>query len=368
MRDENAGGARRILFVHPFADEGGAENVLVRLLARLDRSFEPVVLLMREGPLADALRELSIETHVHHLPGKKSVARFPFVAGEIARDVEGERIDLIHANGTKAALLAPLLARHLGRPPLVWMKHGHDFDWLAPRLIGPPYDRIVCVSEAVARSFPRRLRDRVSVCYPGVIPPPDPAPIESTEPLLVFAGRIDPKKGVSRLVRSIGVLRDRGIPGKLAIAGPVNPKSPRHGEELKELVGRLGLSGRVDFKGWVDDIDQLYDRARVVAMASNLWYRKGRAEGAGLVLLEGMSHARPVVAPNEGGMAEIVADAGTLVDAPEPEQFADALQPYFEDVELAREVGDRGRRRVHAGFTVEVMTQKLSVVYEELLP
>jgi glycosyltransferase involved in cell wall biosynthesis len=78
--------------------------------------------------------------------------------------------------------------------------------------------------------------------------------------------------------------------------------------------------------------------------------------------MEGMAHARPVVAPQEPGIAEVVGDCGTLVDERTPDAFARALEPYLADRALAGEVGRRGRERATRLFsfdrTVAVLTHE----------
>lgn len=353
----------KVLFLHPFAQEGGSENVLLRLIATLDSRFEATVVLMNHGPLEDEVRDLGTPCHVVPLPGKRSVPRFPFAARALAQRLGGD-FDVIHANGTKAALFGGYVARQIDLP-MLWMKHGHDWDWLAPRVIGPSSDRIICVSSAVAAAFPAWLQDRVAVCHPGVRLPRT-SPAAETDPLILAVGRIDPLKGPANLILALALLRDRGVDARLAIAGPADPKAPRHRAELTDLIAQFGLERRAEVLGWVPDIDALYASSRVVALASRKPRSDRGVEGTPLVLLEGMSHARPVVAPNDGGIAEIVGDAGTLIGEARPDELAEALEPYLLDRSLAQEVGARGRRRVEAEFRLEQMTERLAGEYEGL--
>ena len=158
----------RVLFVQPFARGGGSENVLLRLVDGVDRGrVDPVVLMMEDGPLSTQIGALGLRQRIVELPGKLSILRFPFAAHRLAGWLRAEEIEVIHANGTKAAMLSALLGRKLGIPVL-WMKHGHDFDRWAPRMLGPRCDRIACVSRAVAATFPENLSDSIFVCTPGV--------------------------------------------------------------------------------------------------------------------------------------------------------------------------------------------------------
>ena len=356
----------RVLFIQPFAGKGGSENVLVRILESMDDQFDTSVLLLQSGSLADEIEAMGVHAEIHALPGKRSVPSFPVAARNLAGGLHSQGISVIHANGTKAALFGVFLAPHLD-VPLLWMKHGHDFDWWAPRLIGPRCDRIVCVSNAVAAHFPADLRDRVSVIYPGVPPLPVDERAAETPPRVVCVGRLDPKKGIATLIQAIDVLRRRGTYAELDIVGPPNPKSPRYEAQLRRLIEKLSLGDRVRLRGWVDDLDAAYRESRVVALASRSLVPGRAAEGTPLTLLEGMNHSRPVVAPREDGIQEIVGDGGALVSDGSPTGYANALAPYLLDASLAERVGRVAHRRVEESFTVDQLASKLEDLYAELV-
>ena len=361
-------GPVKALFVQPFAHGGGSENVLLRLVGGLDRSrIDPVMLLMEDGPLTTQIAALELRQRIVELPGKLSILRFPFVARRLAGWLSAEGIEVIHANGTKAAMLSVLLGRRLGIPVL-WMKHGHDFDRLAPRMLGPWCDRIACVSRAVAATFPEKLSDRIFVCTPGVGLVSAP-PVRETGPVIVSVGRMDPLKGFDELIRATALLRERGVPAQLKLAGHSNAKSPNYESELRRLVDDLGLRDSVTLLGGVASLDELYEEARVVALASRRPRRRQGStgvEGTPLVLLEGMSFGRPVVAPDDGGIAEITGDAGTLTPTATAAHLAEALEPYLRDPELAEEVGRRGRARVQERYTVPGMIETFTAEYERM--
>ena len=331
----------------------------------MDDRFDASVLLLQRGELADEIEARGVHAESYPLPGKRSVPTFPVAARKLADQLRDRGISVIHANGTKGALFGIFLAPHLD-VPLLWMKHGHDFDWWAPRLIGARCDRIVCVSKAVATHFPEDLQDRVSVIYPGVSLLPVEQSAAETPPRVVCVGRLDPKKGIATLIQAMDILRHRGIPAELDVIGPPNPKSPRYEGRLKRLIEKLSLGDRVRLRGWVDDLDAAYREGRVVALASRSLVPGQAAEGTPLTLLEGMNHSRPVVAPREDGIQEIVGDGGTLVSDGNPAGYADALAPYLVDPSLAERVGQTAHRRVEKWFTVDQLASKLEDLYAEL--
>lgn len=345
----------RILFIAPYGGFGGSENVLINVLERLDRTrFEPRVLILEHGPLRDRILELGIPTLVQHMPGKPGVARFL----TNARRIPGP-VDLIHANGGKAAVYGLWLRRHLNAP-LLWMKHDYSYEGVPTHSLAARCDHVVCVSHAMADGLP----GNVSVIYPGVILR-DVQPVESTRPTIVSVGRMDPFKGFDQLLLAAAQLRAEGIELDVRLAGPPDNIHRDTQQQLKRLAGELGLGA--DNVGWADDLDEVYASARVVALASKPKGENGApGEGAPLVLMEAMGAARPVVGTDMPGIAEVIADCGSLVGPPTAENFARALKPYLQDPQLAARTGAKGRIRVEQLMTLDRTVAELSALYSRL--
>jgi glycosyltransferase involved in cell wall biosynthesis len=350
----------RILCIAPFGDYGGSEMVLMRVLRALDDSIDVRLVVLTPGPFADMLVDEGYAPQIENLHGKRAVLRFPALVRSISRRYRDSGIQLVHANGIKAALLGVPVARRLG-VPVIWMKHDHFYDGRFARAVARRCDRVVVVSEAMAEQFRPELDGRLSVIYPGVRLAP-PAPPTPTEPLVVAVGRLDPRKGFANLLRAGRLLRDRGYDARMRIAGPVDRVFPRHAAELDALVDELGMREYAKV-GWVDDIDSLYRRARVVAMASPPNEGGKPSEGAPTVLMEAMGHARPVVGPRQAGIAEVVGDVGTLVDEPTPEGLADGLEAYIADARMADEVGRRGRERAERLYSFDRTLDQLTELW-----
>jgi glycosyltransferase involved in cell wall biosynthesis len=356
---------KTILFLHPSAGIGGAEEVLVAAVRGLAGEFEVIVALLARGELEARLRDAGAEVIVDELPGRRSIPLYPLAARRLARTLRGRGVAVVHANQTKVVLLGIPLAKRLGAP-LLWMKHGHDFDRTAPRFLGPRCDRIVCVTQAVAATFPASCRDRISIVHPGVELPETTTP-PGAEPIVLSVGTLIPTKGHDTLIRAIARLQDMGVAARLEIAGSEHRVARGHLAELERLAAELGVSELVGFLGWVSDMPAAYARCRVVGLASRPAREGVPAEGAPLALLEAMAHARPIVAPDEAGIAEIVADAGTLIGEPTAGGFAEALAPYLRDRDLAVAGGEAGRARVEEGFTIDRMVADLRATYGELM-
>jgi phosphatidyl-myo-inositol dimannoside synthase len=148
------------------------------------------------------------------------------------------------------------------------------------------------------------------------------------------------------------------LPPRLVIAGDGDDR-PR----LETLADSLGLAGQVLFTGFVSEatLAELYARAAVFVMPS-------RGEGFGLVYLEAMRAARPCIAARASAAAEIVVDGetGLLVDPLDPDAIALALGHLLASPELARAMGEAGRRRLERHFTPRLFRERLWPLLDRL--
>jgi glycosyltransferase involved in cell wall biosynthesis len=95
---------------------------------------------------------------------------------------------------------------------------------------------------------------------------------------------------------------------------------------------------------------------------------QGDTEGPGVVLIEAMSYARPVIASAAGGTVEIVQDGrnGFLVPPGDAPALADAIGRMMEDPRAARELGLNGREDVERGFSGSVIADRLAEIYRRV--
>jgi glycosyltransferase involved in cell wall biosynthesis len=116
------------------------------------------------------------------------------------------------------------------------------------------------------------------------------------------------------------------------------------------------------FVGHQTDVALWFSVGDVVAMPSH-------HEAFGLSAVEAMSCGRPLVASNVGGLAEIVENgkSGILFEPEDSEELADELLRVLASPELAANLGENARKRVHENFTMETMVQGWIDCYESVL-
>ena len=182
---------------------------------------------------------------------------------------------------------------------------------------------------------------------------------------MLFVGRLEPRKGIDVLIAAANLLADRGVTPRFVIAG--NDTRILGDGLTYEQAWRSGRAGRVlpdiTFLGEVSEAElrRLYRRADLVVMPS-------RYESFGLVLLEAMMLAKPVVASAVGGIKEIVRPGvdGLLVAVDDPAALADAIDALADDVDMRRTMGSQGRQRFLDEYTSSRAAQRLAELLERI--
>jgi phosphatidylinositol alpha-1,6-mannosyltransferase len=176
-------------------------------------------------------------------------------------------------------------------------------------------------------------------------------------------------KGHDQLLRAIaGDAAAGNVRPRLEAGGNVRPRLVIAGDgddrpRLAQLASDLGIADQVLFTGFVSEatLAELYARSSIFVMPS-------RGEGFGLVYLEAMRAGKPCVAARASAAAEIVADGetGLLVDASDTGELKAALGRLLESPELARRMGEAGRRRWEQVFSPERFRERLRPLLDRL--
>jgi len=133
--------------------------------------------------------------------------------------------------------------------------------------------------------------------------------------------------------------------------------------QLREDVARRGLSEKIRFIGFRDDVDRLMP-------CFDLLVHPAVMEGMGNILLQAAACEVPIVASAAGGIPEVVRDGvnGRLVPPRDVQALADAMIELLSDAERRRRMGVAGRRLVEAEFSIDDMVEAYLRVYREHMP
>jgi D-inositol-3-phosphate glycosyltransferase len=183
-------------------------------------------------------------------------------------------------------------------------------------------------------------------------------------PLVLFAGRVQPLKGLDVAIRAFEIVA-RSLPDArlLVVGGASGERGPAEMAAMLDLVAELGLADRVAFHPPLPhrEVPVAYRAADVLVVPS-------RSESFGLVAAEAQACGIPVVAAAVGGLPYVVADgrSGLLVDGRDPGGFAAALLRVLGDRNLAEDLA-RGAL-VHAEqFSWRATTDRLLELYSGMV-
>ena len=180
---------------------------------------------------------------------------------------------------------------------------------------------------------------------------------------MLSVSRFDPGENLALAVDAFAALRARLAPAafatvRLVLAGHVDARLAEARTLAAELEARavgLGIEGQVSLVRSPSDAE----RRALLARAACVIYTP-LAEHFGLVPLEAMAAARPVIAVNRGGPTETIVhgETGWLAD-PRPEAFADALAAVLRDAGAARRMGEAGWAHVRRHFSRRAFGDRL---------
>ena len=352
-----------VLHVQKVAGISGSEAHLLQLLPDLRvRGWDIRFLMLHEDEpgaweFARELRARDVPLDDIRLRADVDPIAFAEVVSYLAR----VRPSVLHTHLVHADVYGQL-AGTMARVPLrLSTKHGFNefregrFFGLADRSVGSLAHVHIAISQGLAHYLAETEgfdQDDFEIVHYGIASHDGVISFPS-EPRLLCVGRLIPIKGHLVLLRALAQARAR-VPGvTLAVAGrgPLEPA-------LKTYARALGLEGAVDFLGFVSPVQKAIEDAAIVVVPS-------LGEGFGMVALEAMERARPVIVSAVGGLPEIVVDGETGIVVPpgDAEALAEAIVRLAGDLDAAAAMGRRARERALAEFPPERSVARIEELY-----
>ncbi|MCX4165470.1 MULTISPECIES: glycosyltransferase family 4 protein [Paraburkholderia] len=379
--------ALTVLFVDQSGQLGGAEFALLSL-AGLYASRGKVVLLS-EGPFRARLEALGVHVQVI---GSKQVSnihrqsmRFgwlralPGIASQVrAIAAEAKRFDVLFLN-TQKALVLGALGKPFHRRPVIWYLHdimsAQHFGfvqraivkWMVCHMV----DRVVANSHASAQALAALTgcaTDTLAVVHNGIdtsifdsfgtLDADDIAALRRRLGLPEHVwlaglfGRIAPWKGQHVAIAALARLQDV----HLVLVGDALYGEHAYAHELHDLAKRIGVTERVHFVGFRDEIPAWMKAMDVILHTST------EPEPFGRVIVEGMAAAKPVIATAAGGVTEIIRHQhnGWLVQPGDEKELADAVSTLRASPDLAQRLADQGHADAQRDFSLDGFLRKMT--------
>ena len=329
----------------------------------------------------DGMRVVYFHTwHLPQWPGTLGPVWLPDLPGHLAAELAG--YDVVHLNGYRNLMNLPVTraARRAG-VPLVMQPHGampvivntfgikRAYDRLLGRQELEGLSALIALQErerqqAIALGVPAErieiipngldLSERAGGCDTGSFRkrfgiPPD-------QPLILFLGRINEKKGADMLVEAFH--RMRGVDAHLAIVGPDDGQQ----EMVEHLVARYSLQPRVTFTGLLQGVDVMEAYGD-----SDLFVLPCRADTFPTTILEACQAGTPMVITDRCESAHLVQDRVADVVPFDAVAFAKAMECLLTD----RARYDRYRAACPAvmrdTFSLETTVDRLESLYERVV-
>lgn len=368
-----------LLVIQQSPDWGGAEEWMTQLLYKI--IIQNHIRVYGATNLPKMRKKWSeIGVHVESIPvvldiiGNwkglvKSVLAFPvavlFYVGLLHR-AKKRGVNCILMSGFSEKILVTWLAK-IFSIPVVWYEYGPlqtvfkrnfhlpKFLYLLTKSLPK---KIITISQNTKTSL---LKDafieekQVDLVYPGV---EIPDVVKRKKSLRVGTlSRVAEEKGQRFLLKIWPEVLKQVPEASLSIAG----RGPDF-EYLDNKVKKNKLSSSVSLVGFVENKSEYYNSLDVFVFCGS-W----KMEGFGLVLAEAMSFGVPVVCFDQAPMSEVVGSAGEKVSVGSENQFIQSIVTLLQDRNTQKELGDRGRLRVKKSFNINIQSNKIYQILQEVV-
>jgi glycosyltransferase involved in cell wall biosynthesis len=364
----------RIAFVITDLHVGGAERCCVELVARLNRAkYEPVVYSLFPPPpperaaLWQELQTLKIPVHFLNA---RSWLSLPRVLFSLWRHFRRQQPCLVQSFLFHANFVAAIAAR-LAKVPYVFtgirVAEPRSLHLQLARWTDRWVTRHVCVSQAVAQFSQQqgRLPQKKLVVIPNGL---DLQRFSTAKPadlqelgiraggrVIACIGRLDAQKGLDWLLSVVPQILPQFSQHDLLFVGD-GPARKR----LETQAHASAFASRIHFAGWRADVPKILAASDVLVLTSQ-W------EGMPNVVLEAMAAAKPIVATNAQGVAELLGPLASeqMVQFGDSHGFLTKLKALLSNPSLAGKIGQENQFRAANCFSLHVMVESYDILYTQ---
>ncbi len=189
-----------------------------------------------------------------------------------------------------------------------------------------------------------------------------PTNVERPRNSIVTVSRLSPEKGLNYLIQACHILSQRQIDYSCTIIGDGPEKS-----KYEQLIEELQIPD-IHFSGFLpqDEVKEQLQASGVFVLPSIV-----DSDGLGDVLPNGVKEAMamkiPVITSDIRGIDELVIDGvhGITVPPGNPEALADAIQDIICQPEIAKKMGEAGRKKIEMDFNLITEVGKIEKIFEK---
>jgi glycosyltransferase involved in cell wall biosynthesis len=376
----------KILYVDHSAVVGGAEISLESLVCNLDtRSFGCTVALPDDGPFVGRLQARGVHVEIVRLESWRWWVQSPSDSARFIitlplqflslyrwlRFLHNLRPDIVHFNISR--IIEPVIAaRLLGLPCVMHFRDipsKMDYRFALGRTI---FWKIMNLCTAwIANSY-TTWSDIFEFCSGTLVVIPNGLDLRRFDEYyesgewapdhrkirVAMIGLLVPWKNHVGFIHMAAELSKQREDIEFLIAGDGDKT---YTDQLRALASRQGLGDRLRFLGSIENVPSFLSTVDVLV-------HPVEKESFGRVFIEAMAARVPIVAYNAGASKEIVVDwqTGILVEAHDPVMLQTAVLRLVSDPALRKVMGEAGRRRVEAYYSIDEHVRSVTQLYRSL--
>lgn len=345
------GGARQVAYIIEGLQQRGVTNVLACPVG---------------ADIAAAVGDTA-EVHQIAMQGDADIG----MAWRLVKLIRAVQPDIVHLHSRRGAdSWGGLAARMTGTPCVLSRRVDNPESHWQVALKYRLYDHVITISEGIRHVLlaeglpPQRVTCvRSAVDAAPYLEPVDRAAfrqefgLPSTAIVIGMVAQLIPRKGHRYLIEAVQQLRATFPALRVLFFG----KGPLQAE-LEQEIAQKQLTEIIRFAGFRNDLPQWLGGLDILAHPADM-------EGLGVSLLQASAAAVPIVTSRAGGLPEAVADnvSGLLIPPGDVPALTDALRRLLDDAELRRRLGEAGRARILAEFSIDAMVEGNLAVYRAVL-
>ena len=298
--------------------------------------------------------------------------------------------DIVHTHTAKAGFIGRTAAKIVcPNAAIIHTYHGHVFNHYfssakeniiikIERALARKSDCLIAISQTLKEELSERFRiapkDKFSVIELGLpldkflsLPPRGKLRqmlgIPENAIVLGTLGRLVPIKNHLRMIRILDLLisnikNDENLKStdiRLIIGGTGQLE-----QKLKQEAKIRNLSEKIFFPGLIDDLQQFYSDIDIALLTSD-------NEGTPVMLIEAQSAGRYVIAPDVGGIRDIIyPQCGTIIKPNSPENYVDVLINIMKNRNKYNKISETIRREIAERFSPERLTDDIYNLYQRI--
>lgn len=324
----------KVAIVLPYFGAGGADKMVAQLAAGMDlEKYTVEVFCVYGAPLKNHLEQMVQDNgvHIHFIEKKRGFSLSAMY--RLFRELNAFNPDVIHTH-LYACLYTfpwPLLRRkpflHTFHLPPELENRRFLRRVISKALIGTKVMSPVAISHQ-NQKFLSQYYGLPEPKIPVVYNPVELSKFNNLKPgtkevfTFITAGRFNAQKNQKMMLHAFAEFRKKGYEANLIMLGKGEEE-----ENLKALAQELGISDRIDFAGFVVNVEDYLINADAFLLSSDY-------EALPLALLEAMAAGLPIISTDVGGVRDIVTDNGLLIAVGDTLAMVQAMEELYLNQEV----------------------------------